>query len=242
MSHALLLLVAAGKLWMLVDAWQRGHSLAWLATIVFVPAGEWLYFGLVKAPELGWWPAFRRARKTKVETLRYRYRENPCLDHEVALARRLFDDAAYEEARELYERALTKEPSFPRALYGRGLCQLRMGEHADAAETFRRLIDMDRGYADYRVWRDLACALQCDGRSAKALEILEELVRAHPRLEHVLAWAEVLVDEGREDEARAAIDAALEDHRQGPRHLRRLERAEARQAKHLRDQLRRGAV
>jgi tetratricopeptide (TPR) repeat protein len=242
MANALLILVAAGKLWMLVDAWQSGRPLAWLAAIAFLPGGELVYFGLVKAPQLGWWRGPRFERKTPIETLRYRYRENPCLDHEAALARRLFDDGEITEARELYERTLAKEPAFLRAIYGRGLCQRQMGEHAAAAETFRQLLDRDRGYADYRVWRDLGAALEESGQGSKALEILEQLVRGHPRLEHVVAWAELLVREGRETDATAVLEEALEDHRQGPRHLKRLERSEARQAKHLRDQLHRRAV
>jgi tetratricopeptide (TPR) repeat protein len=225
---------AAFKLWMLVDAMQRGVGYMWYPLIAFVPGGAIAYFVVEKAPSLGLrspLDLFRRPVSTGA--LRYAYRENPCLENEVGLAGRLFDEGEHSQALELYQRALGRDGEYLRARYGTGLCQLALGNAREATTTFRQLLDQDRAYANYGVWLRLAEALEQMGDQAGAIEARESLVRANPRLDHVVGLGSALIEAGRESDAERLLRDAIEDFDHAPRHVRRMARPAAKQASKL---------
>lgn len=232
-ANPIFVLSAVFKLWMVVDLIQRGAPGYWFWVILWLPFGEWAYFLVVKRPELlAGWERRRRARPLPVDTLRYRYRENPCAEHAVALADRLLAESPAEAAA-LYEEVLARDPVYLRALHGLGRARIALGDAAAAEDAFRRVIEQDRSYADRRVWLDLADALLRGNRPGEAVEVLRELVRTDPRLHHTIALASALAAAGRGDEGSASLQAALDDHRHAPRHVRRLARRDARRAAKL---------
>ncbi|MCG8591206.1 MAG: tetratricopeptide repeat protein [Proteobacteria bacterium] len=233
MNLTLLLWIwVAFKGWMWVDAFQRGASTFWLVAIPIVPFAEVAYYFAVRSPGGGPW---RRLFDRPVPTaeIRYRYRENPCLENEVWLAGRLLDEGEFGEAAELYASALRRDEGYLRARYGLGLCQAKRGDFEAAAVTFAHVVESDRSYADHGAWLRWAESLALSGQPERATEVLEGLVRAAPRLEHTLAWARALKDAGRGDEARRAIEQALDDYEHAPRHVKRLDREPARDANKL---------
>lgn len=237
----LLLALAAGfKLWMLLDALERRAAPTWFCVILCFPFGELVYFAVVKAGDFRGptRPSFLRRNPVATETIRHRYEENPCLENEVWLAGRLYDEAQYAEALPLYERALARDGGYLRAQYGYGLCQLALDQPGTAADAFGRLLDQDRSYADHRVWLDLAEALERDGRTGKAIETLEGLVRTSPRLEHSVALGELLLAEGRLDDARQSLERAVADCAHAPSHIQRSARPALRRAHQILDALR----
>ncbi|MEM7410031.1 MAG: tetratricopeptide repeat protein [Myxococcota bacterium] len=231
----LLLYAWAGfKLWMLVDAIQRGVGCIWYSLIFFVPGGAIAYFVTEKAPNLGWGSAaswFQRPVPTAA--LEHAYRENPCVANEGHLAARLHDEGEFDRARELYERLLRRDPDSLRGHYGLGLCRRGLGRDAEAVDAFREVLARDRAYAQYAVWLDLADALGVLERTEERIEALRELVRANPRLDHTVALSTALIDAGRESEARAELSRGLDDFNHAPRHVRRLARPAAKQASKL---------
>ena len=64
-------------------------------------------------------------------------------------------------------------------------------------------------------------------------EALEKLVRKSPRLVHIVLQARYLRRDGRTAEARQLLREGLEDHKQSPGHVRRLNRPWASAAKRL---------
>ena len=225
---------AAFKLWMLVDAIQRGVGCIWYSLIFFVPGGAIAYFIVEKGPTMGLRsPLSLFQRPIPTAALEHAYRENPCPAHEGHLAARLHDEGEFDRARELYERLVSRDPESLRGHYGLGLCQRGLGRDADAVESFRRVIEIDRSYARFGVWLDLADALECLGRSEERLEALEELVRANPRLDHVVSWCKALVDAGRGNQARTELTRALDDFAHAPKHVRRQARPAAKQASQM---------
>ena len=225
---------AAFKLWMLIDAIQRGVAYMWYPIIAFIPGGAIAYFVVEKAPTLGLRsPLELFQRPVRTNALRYAYRENPCLENEVVLAERLLDEGEHAQALELYERALRRDGQYLRALYGAGISRLALGDERAAATAFRSVLDQDRNYANHGAWRNLAEALQKSGDQAGAIEAREALVRANPRLDHVVGLGSALIEAGREPDAKRLLHDAIEDFNHAPRHVKRIARPAAKQASKL---------
>jgi len=220
--------LGALKIWMLIDAIQRGAAYYWFCVIVCVPFGSLLYFFTVKAPELGigtgatrYRPVRIRRQRADLDKLRYQFERNPCLANQALLASALYDAGEYGEAVEHYRKVLGRDGRYQRALYGLSLCHIARGEHAAAVEQLRRLLEQNRGYADYQAWLSLASSLAAAGEQEQAVEALEGLVKACPRLDHSVELASVLIEAGRPDEARAHLEQALLDYEHSPRHVKR---------------------
>jgi hypothetical protein len=230
-TSTLLYLWIGFKLWMVVDAVQRGVAFRWFCIIVCIPFGAVAYFVMVKYPgnRVGtrYVPS---GADYSTEELRYQYEQAPSLDSEVRLAARLYDEGIYEEAETLYRQCLARDAQFARALYGFGLTQLELERFSEAADAFRKLLDVDRSYADYGAWRCMAEATEKSGDTEKAIEALRGLVTASPRLEHVVDLANTLIGSGRTGEARFVLEAGLLDHEHSPKHIQKMSREAARHA------------
>jgi hypothetical protein len=217
-----------------VHAIRAGVAPYWFCVIVLVPFGELIYAASVLMP--GGSVARRVVAKRDrrgLRELRYAYEQNPSLQHEVELADRLAAEGETAEATSLYQRALARDASYLRALYGLGVCQLGAGLHEAAALNLRRVVEASRTYDEYRAWLALAQALRAQGRTDEAVAELEKLFAASPRLAHAVELGGALGAAGRTDEARRLVERAIEDHRHAPRHVRRDSRAAFRRAREL---------
>ena len=230
--HALFVLSTAFTLWMLYDAMQRGMARSWLC-IICVPGGELLYFFSVKLRD--WRPGVHMgtgaSASRDIDKLRYRMRENPCVDNHVALAEGLYAEREYCEASELCRTALRMDDSYAHAHYGLGRCLMALGELEEAEQCLSGVVERDRAFAGYEAWLDLAEVLKLQGRKNEAIASLESLVRANPRIEYSLRLARHLSEAGRNDAAAAHLRNALEDLDHAPRHVRRLGRPLERQVR-----------
>lgn len=236
--------LAALKVWMLIDAIQRGVAGYWFCVIVFVPLGSVIYFFMVKAPDLGigtgatrYRPVRFRRPENDLAKIRHQFDENPCLANEALLASALYDSGEPDPAADHYRRVLSRDPDYQRALYGLALCYGARGEHRQAAEQLQRLVDQERSYADYRAWLELAGAKAELGLVEESIACLERLVTACPRMDHCVALADRLASGGRTEEARSQLEGALRDYEHAPRHVRRQFGPVAREAYQLLGQL-----
>jgi Flp pilus assembly protein TadD len=104
----------------------------------------------------------------------------------------------------------------PAALHAAGLRQLREQRPAEAAETFRRLLQIAPGHAAARV--DLGVALLSLGRAGEAEAAFRGVLAAHPRHPAALKNLGVLLmEQSRHVDGLAVADTALAeepDHRQ----------------------------
>lgn len=226
----LLTLQLGFKIWMVVDSIQRlGLGSWWPYFIFFFPFGSWIYFYVEKLPTMNLRaPSFRRP--PSLETLRYAFQDSPSVENEVRLAAALYDAGEFAEARERYAAIVARDDAYVRAHYGLGLTALARERWAEAVASFQRVIELERGYADWRVWLDLADAQRSGGDPKAAIETLRQLQRTRPRMGHALELARALDSDGQKAEAGEILERALEDYEHAPPHVRRHSRRWAREA------------
>jgi len=231
-------LLAAFKLWMLIDALRRHIDNYWYFIIAFLPIGDWAYFFIYKFPELK-----RRignihfARPNSLEALSYAAKTTPSAENRLRLAEGLYDAGLRTEAREQFEAVLRTHPKDLRALYGVAMTLKADGRLVEAVERFHELLDANPAHEDYAPLLELVDTHKQLQQPDEALDLLEVLVRRSPRVKHYLALAEHLVDVGRCDEAKQLLDVALREFEHSPDSVQRREREFLRSAKALRKHL-----
>jgi hypothetical protein len=235
---ALLALQLGFKIWMVVDSIQRlGVGSWWPYFIFFFPFGSWIYFFVEKLPTVNLQaPSFRRP--PSIEALRYVFQDSPSVENEVRLAAALYDAGEIAEAREHYAAIAVRDDAYLRAHYGLGLTAMAREDWAEAVASFQRVIELERGYADWRVWLDLADAQRRGGDPPAAIESLRQLQRTRPRMDHSLELARALDINDQKAEAREALERALQDYEHAPSHVKRSTRRWAREAGALLGELR----
>ncbi len=240
--HAILpMLLMAFKIWMVIDAIQRRAGYIWLMVIFFLPFGEFVYFFMVRykagpptrVGRLGNMRPVRGAPPPDLPTLRYLYQETPSIQNQVALAQGLHDAGEFDEAAGLFQAVLKQRSKERACLYGLARCHAARGAHADAIALLNGLIAQDKAYLDFAPWTDLVDAQRAGGDHAAALESLEALVKASPRMDHKLLLAQHLITLDRTDRARGVLTEALEAHSVAPHHIQRHGRQAAGAAREL---------
>lgn len=228
-------LQTAFTLWMLVDAMQHGASYYWFMVIFFFqPIGPWVYFFMVKIHDKD----MRRLsnifnRPPSIEQLRYNHKLNPCLENKIKLAQELYRNNQHHEAVELYGEALRLDNEDKEALYGQGLCKTKQGDFQGAVDSFKRVIELERGFRDYAPWQDLAAAMWQDNRKEEAVKTLEELMHTNPRIPYTITLANYLIQLGRKEQSREILRKALEDFDFSPSYVKKQYGKPAREAKEL---------
>lgn len=228
-------LQTAFMIWMLVDAIRRRADFYWYI-ILFVPFGAWIYFFVVKIHDwdLRWLKRLLSfERPPSIDALRYAVRETPSFANKMKLATALHDAGEFAEAAEIFEAALRTHKDEPEALHGLGRCRLELGEPEAAIEALSRLVDGNRGYRDYAGCIDLAEAYGKAGRDDEAIELLEGVVKARPRLQHHVLLAHRLAEIGNVVRARESLERALEEHHHAPAFVKRRDRPYEKQAAEL---------
>lgn len=223
LGSALALAQLAFTIWMAIDAYQRASEFFWVWIIIlFQPLGAWIYFFAVKLRSLriprfsGGDGAPRWQRKLSLKELRYRAERSPTVVNRLALAERLMDSGAHDEALPLLEAVVAAEPNYGQAQHALALCQLGRGEPAQAVPVLRRLLERDRRWSNYRAWHTLIEALDALHQPEEALQAARELTKMMPTLENRCRLAERLIDTKRRPEAIALLEQALEDHSYAP--------------------------
>lgn len=223
------------KGWMFYDAVRRKAEERWFWMIPFVPGGAIYYFFAVKLRDPGVAMLKQRMleglkRPPSVEELEQQFERTPSLQNRVMLGQGLHDAGRFEEALEHFERALEERPGDKDALYGVGLCKLELRDAAGAIPPLTELVDNHRNYRDYAAWPELAEALWFADRKAECHAVLDDLVRAAPRLRHHVVQAHYLHKAGRRDDAKRVLEQAMDEEKHQPRHVQRLNRPWMREA------------
>lgn len=235
MLRVLAVVWALFKGWMFYDAVRRKAEERWFWLIPFVPGGAIYYFFAVKLRDPGMAMLKQRMldglkRPPSVEELEQQFARTPSLKNRVMLGQGLHDAGRFEDALKHFERALEERPGDKDALYGVGLCKLEMKDAAGAIDPLTELVDNHRNYRDYAAWPELAEALWFADREEECLALLEDLVRAAPRLRHHVVQAHYLSKAGRPSEARRVLREAMDEEKHQPRHVQRLNRPWMREA------------
>ncbi len=247
--HLIFGLSTAFSLWMLVDAVQRGEGSRW-GWIIMIPFGEFAYFFAVKVHDFspanagparrvdgGGGYSFFKAPMPSTEDLRYRFNQSPSLNNRMSLARGLYDAGEYAEAACELAEVVRSDDSDAEAHYGLARTHLAMEKWAEAEAEFRVVLRLQPGYANYLAWQEFSELLVQLNRGDEAAELLRELKRVSPRLEHCLELARLLHDRGQYREASEHLNEALLDYDHAPRHVQRDGKSHAQEARQLRAQM-----
>jgi hypothetical protein len=234
MIRVLPLLLLAFKIWMAIDAGRKRQPYYWFMIIFFVPFGDLVYFFVVKIHDFQWRKvtALFRSPPT-VEELAYRYRESPCVDNRLALARGLADAGRHVEAIVEFEGICASRPDEPDALWGLGMSRAALGELPEAAAAFARLVTVAPLCHDWEAWVMLAGIQHKRGERPESLETLRALVRKSSRADHQMLLAEALIGAERYEEAAEMLERIVEDYQRVPDYIRRRDRQVVARARRL---------
>jgi len=106
------------------------------------------------------------------------------------------------------QRSLELDPGFGMAYYWLGIITRQKGHHAEAAEHFRKALDLKTNSPGLIV--DLSDALVKAGRPEEAIPLLRDDLRAHPTsVASLIVLGEVYAQCKRFQEARTTLEAAL---------------------------------
>ncbi len=235
-------LQGALTVWLLLDCRNRGQDQTWFWVILwFQPFGAWAYFVVVKLGDFrgrqafqgGSWLASLFERRASLDELRYQAEHVPTLTNQFALAQRLMEQGAHEEAIPFLEAGLKTEPDHGQLLYSLALSRVRLGHADQAIPSLERLVARDPRWHNYDAWRLLIEARAARGDGPGALEGCRELRRLAPTLENHCLLGEHLLAQGRAEEARLLLERSLRDHDFAPGPIRRRNRPWASQARRL---------
>jgi import receptor subunit TOM70 len=108
-----------------------------------------------------------------------------------------------------FEQAITHDPTDPDIYYHRGQVLFIMNEFAEAAQNYTKSMELDADFVFSHI--QLAVAQYKDGQIAKATATFRETLRKFPtRSEPHNYYGELLLDQGRFEDAIAKFDQAIE--------------------------------
>lgn len=225
----------AFKIWMLVDAFKKKAQYYWFLIIIFVPFGSIVYFFVIKIHDFKDIKTVHSIfdQPPSIDKLRYNLKQNPCIANKIQLAQSLYDKKEYPEAADFYAQVLASDNEYKQAIYGYGLCKLKMQDYAEAIKHLSKIIEMERSYKEYSAWSALASALWLNGQKQEALDLLEKLLLAYPSIKYKAELASYLIQSDRKNEAKNLLKEALEDYRNSPHHVKRFNSKWKKEAKRL---------
>ncbi len=221
----LVYVTVAFSIWMLIDAIRRSAPGYWILVIIFVPFGGLVYFFVVKLKDYR--PALRRLfqqRSRSIEELMARYEATPSQTNQLALATAFYDAERFDQAASLFADVLDKHPGEQGALWGLARVRRSQDNPAESLRLYEKLIQLDPRHGDFAVALEYAETLWDEGRSARALEVLEDIADESQRMNHRLALAHYLVKADQTDKARGVLQRALKEHEASPPWLQKKER------------------
>ena len=231
MAELLNLLGIGFSIWMFVDALRRKADFYWYVLIILLmPIGGFIYFFMIKLPELQAASAdgsglatipFPIRKGPSIRSLQAQVSETPSQENKLALAWALFEDQRIPESSEIFVACHQADDDDAECVYGIARCLGANGEHAQAATYYEKCISLDRVFRDYDPWLDLAFGyLQTDDQN-KALEVLAKLVEEAPRVKHKTILGRCLANAGFEEQARTVLTEAIADYEESSFFLQR---------------------
>ncbi len=234
---AITLVFACFHIWMLIDAIRRRVPFFWYVVILLVPLGTFIYFVMIKLPELnGRQPVAPGAfapRGPSLEELGEQARQIPSEQNKLIYADALAGAQRFSEAVGRYRDVLRLSSDSKEALHGLARAQLSLGRPLDAIEELAHLMELDPAYRDYSAALDYAEALWQAGQHEDAIGLLTGLVGVSKRINHRMALAHYLKEQGDSATARSELDQALREFASSPDFVQRRDQRWAERARKL---------
>lgn len=176
-------------------------------------------------------------RRKRIKELEAMVMDNPAAGNYEELADLLREDGKFARARECYDKAISTRTDSPDPFYRRALCELELGDDAQATADLERVVGLQPKYDFQRAPGLLAHALAKTGQTERAGKLFEEVTRISTLSETQYNYASFLAAQGRTEEAREWAQRVLSKKPNMPRYLRRRERPWFRKAEALMKQL-----
>jgi hypothetical protein len=215
---------------------RRRPDTYWIFVILFLgPVGAVIYLLLEAVPDLG---LLRQSfkffpRRKRIHELEAAVLDNPSAGNYEELADLYMEDGGFARARECYDRAISSRPDSLDPFYRRAVCAMEMGDFALAVPDLEQVIATDTAYDFHRAEALLAHAYANTGQVEKALLLFREVVKISTLSETYYHYAQALVSQQRNAEAREWAQHILDKRPTMPGYLRRRERPWFRRASAL---------
>jgi hypothetical protein len=220
---------------LVVHCIKTGRNTIWIWVLVLLPvAGPVAYVAVEMLPELlGGRTARRAARGVKKvldpqADLR-RYESEAKVGGNVASFQRYGEELTrqgrYDEAIEQFRRALTGLYEHdPNLMLGIASAQFEKGDAPGARQTLDDLIRLNPDFRSPQGHLLYARALEGEGNVEKAIEEYKVIAHSFPGAEAAARYAQLLMAQGQQDEAKKVAQEMLEAARIAPGHYRRAQK------------------
>src|ERR1700723_2572972 len=206
---------------------RRRPDTYWIFIIVFLgPLGALIYIFAEALPDVG---LLRQSfkvfpRRKRISELETAVRDNPSAGNYEELGDLYMDDGRLQPARAAFNQAIAARADTLDPFYRRGVCAILLGDAAAALPDLERVVGKEPDYDFQRAAGLLAHAYAQTGQKEKADALFRQVTVTSTLSETYLNFAELLVSEGRNAEAREWAQKVLDKKPTMPSYLRRRER------------------
>jgi hypothetical protein len=211
----------------IIHFFRRRPDTYWIYVILFLgPIGAAVYLFAEVLPDIGLArQSFKGfSRRKRIAQLQVVIRDNPSTGNYEELGDLYLEEGKLQPAREAFDRAIVARAGTIDPFYGRGLCAIRLGDAAAALPDLEKVVAQDPDHDFYRAAGLLAQAYALTGQKEKAESLFAQTTAISTLSETYLNYAQLLISEGRNAEAREWIQKVLDKKPTMPGYQRRRER------------------
>ena len=207
---------------------RRRPDTFWIYIILFLgPLGAIVYLLMEALPDIGVvgqssFKAF--PRRKRIKELVGLVQHNQAFGNYEELGDLYMDDGNLPLARAAYDNAIANRADTLGPFYGRGVCNVLLGEPAAAIPDLERTVNAEPAYDFQRAAGLLAHAYAQTGQKERAEALFRQVTILSTSSETYLNFAALLESEGRNAEARQWAQKVLDKKPAMPGYLRRRER------------------
>jgi hypothetical protein len=206
---------------------RRRPDTYWIYVILFLgPIGAAVYLFAEALPDIGLarhsFKGF--SRRKRIGQLQIAIRDNPSPGNFEELGDLYLEESKLQPARDAYDKAIAARAGTIDPFYGRGLCNIQLGDAAAALPDLEKVVAQDFDHDFYRAAGLLAQAYALTGQKEKAEALFQRVTAISTLSETYLNFARLLASEGRNAEAREWIQKVLDKKPTMPGYQRRRER------------------
>jgi len=206
---------------------RRRPDTYWLFIIFFGGAiGALIYIFVEVVPDAGMLRQQVRviSHRSRIHELERVTFDNPSIANLEELGDLYLEQEQYAKAKQYYDRVISPRTDYPDPFYHRAICELELGQAAEAANDLERVVQQDPRHGFQRAAGLLAHAYALSGRPEDAARTFERTLETSTLSETQFNYAAFLAQQGRTAEAREWAERLLAKKASMPRFARRAER------------------
>ena len=199
----------------------------WLWIIIFFGGlGALIYIAAEVIPDAGLLQQSFKAfpRRRRIHELEAAILDNPSAGNYEELGDLYLEEGKYARARQCFDKSISARTDSPDPFYRRGVAEIELGDFAAAVLDLERVVSGDSQYDFYRAPALLAHAYANTGQAEKAEALFRQVTKISTASETYYNYANFLLSQGRNGEAREWAQKILDKKPSMPGYLRRRER------------------